>query len=231
MDYEIIGNRNLFSSKAIKKNGDEIDLTAEPVQTSLPLALVGTVIFRNPARSMAAIQDKGENKMYPVRAGDEIMEKVQILSVEPRRVIFINTQARRKEFVEIPEDPATRLSNASISHAAINTAPTEETHFNFPRSEIDAQLGNLRNLLTQALAKPVMRGGQMVGFELVQIQKGSFYEKAGMREHDIIKRVNGEPITDAAKAMALLGDIKNMATLGLTVERGGKDTEINYDIH
>ena len=80
LDYEIIANRNLFSSKVVAKNKNELDLESEPVLTTLPLQLIGTVIFKNPARSLAAIQDKTENKVYPVRMGDEILDKVQILS-------------------------------------------------------------------------------------------------------------------------------------------------------
>ena len=108
--YDVIADRNLFSSRAPKKPTDGIDLEAEPVATSLPLQLVGTVIFHNPARSLAAVQDKNDNKLYPVRMGDQINENVQILSVEPRRVVFINTQAKRKEFIDIPEDPSIKIS-------------------------------------------------------------------------------------------------------------------------
>ena len=229
----MIINRNLFSSKAPKKSsGSEIDLDAEPVATTLPFQLVGTVIFKNPARSLAALQDKTENKMYPVRMGDEIGEKAQVLSVEPRRVIFINNQARRKEFVEIPEDPTMKITTGAARTSAPSTgiAQVEENRFVVTRSEIDSQLANLNNLITQARAIPEMRGGQMVGFKLVQIQPGSFFEKSGMKTNDIIKEVNGEAITDAAKALSLLQGLKTQPSLDMKIERNGKDVNQNYDI-
>jgi general secretion pathway protein C len=226
-DYEVIISRNLFSSKVPKKTGNDIDLDAEPVPTTLPFQLIGTVIFHNPARSIAALQDKTENKMYPVRMGDEIDEKAQVLSVEPRRVVFINHQSRRKEFIEIPEDPSIKISTGSARSSAptAGIAQVEENKFVVSRSEIDSQMANFNTLITQARAIPEMRGGQMVGFKLVQIQPGSFYEKIGMKTNDVIKSVNGEAITDAAKALSILQELKTQPSLDLKIERNG-----NYDI-
>lgn len=230
--YEVIAERNLFSSKAPKKGGDSIDLDAEPVPTTLNYQLIGTVIFRNPARSIAAVQDKSDNKLYPVRVGDQMGENVQILSVEPRRVIFINTTARRKEFIEIPEDTTIKISTGVVSSkgGAGGINQVEENKFVISRSEIDSQMSNFNVLITQARAVPEMRGGQMVGFKLTQIVPNSFYQKAGFKENDIIKSVNGEKITDAAKALELLQGLKSMPSLDMLIERGGKDVPFNYDI-
>ena len=230
--YDVIADRNLFSSKNPKKQGDGIDLEAEPVPTTLPYQLIGTVIFHNPARSLAAVQDKTENKLYPVRVGDAIGENVQILSVEPRRVVFINSSARRKEFIDIPEDPAIKISQNIPKASAPTTgiAQVDDNKFTLSRSEIDSQLANFNVLITQARAIPEMRGGQMVGFKLTQIVPGSFYQKAGFKENDIITSVNGEKITDAAKALSLLQEIKSMSSLDIGVESNGKPVNRNYDI-
>ncbi len=227
--YDVIFERNLFSSKAPKKASNEIDLESEPVQTQLPLQLIGTVIFHNPARSLAAIQDKTESKMYPVRMGDQINDNVQILSVEPRRVVFINSSARRKEFIDIPEEQV-KISTTTYAPKTGGISKEDETKFSISRSEIDSQMANFNVLITQARAVPEMRGGQMIGFKLTQIVPGSFYQKAGFTENDIIKSVNGEKITDAAKALELLQGIKSMPSLDMQIERNGKDINRNYDI-
>jgi type II secretion system protein C len=232
ISFEIIVDRNLFSSKTPKKKSESIDLEAEPVPTTLNYQLVGTVIFRNPARSLAAIQDKGDSKLYPVRIGDQIGENVQILSVEARKVIFINSQARRKEFLEIPEDTNIKISTASsfTKPSGAGISQVEDNKFVISRNEIDSQMANFNVLITQARAVPEMRGGQMVGFKLMQIVPNSFYQKAGFKENDVIKSVNGEKITDAAKALELLQGLKSMPSLDMTIERGGKDVNFNYDI-
>ncbi len=238
-DYDVIADRNLFSSKpaVVKKRTDEIDMDAEPVLTSLPLQLIGTVIFKNPAGSLAAIQNKENNKMYPVRMGDEIEDRIQILLVEPRRVIFVNLDAKRREFVALPEDPTLKISAAPIRRAApeggINQV--DENKYVVRRSELDSQLANFNALITQARAVPNMCGGQMAGFKLMQIQPGSFYEKIGLKVGCVIKSVNGDKISDAAKALSLLQELKSMNSLDLGVNCdpdscNGKEKVMNYDI-
>ncbi len=231
MAYEIIADRNLFSSKAPKKPSDGIDMEAEPVPTTLPFQLVGTVIFHNPARSLAAVQDKTENKLYPVRMGDSINSNVQILSVEARRVVFINAQARRKEFIDIPEDPSIKISPSTRASApTAGVAMVEENKFTVSRSEIDSQMANFNTLITQARAVPEMRGGAMIGFKLMQIVPNSFYTKIGLKENDVITAINGEKITDAAKALSLMQELKTMNSLDMGIERQGKAIGLNYDI-
>ena len=231
--FEVINSRNLFSSRTPKsKKSGEIDFDSEPILTSLPYQLTGTVIFHNPAHSLAAIQDKTENKLYPVRIGDQIGENVQILSIEARKVIFINSSARRKEFIEIPEDPSIKISAGSMktSGPPQGIAMVEENKFVLSRNEIDSQMANFNALITQARAVPEMRGGQMIGFKLTQIVPGSFYQKAGFKENDIITSVNGEKITDAAKALGLLQEIKTMSAIDIGIEQNGKAINRNYDI-
>ena len=118
----------------------------------------------------------------------------------------------------------------TVSHSAPVADAPEETEKSIQRSEIKAAMGNLGNLLTQARAMPETRGGKMIGFKLVEIQPGSFYEKVGMKKDDIIKGVDGEPITDPAKAMSLLQGLDQKAALDLQMERNGKDVTIHYDI-
>jgi type II secretion system protein C len=231
--FDVIADRNLFSSKTPKGDRGGIDMEAEPVPTSLSYQLVGTVIFRNPSRSLAAIQDKGANKLYPVRIGDMIGDSVQIISVEARKVIFINQAARRKEYIDIPEDSSIKISTTgplvSRGGSAGGIQQTDENRFVVSRQEIDAQLANFNALLTQARALPEQRGGQMIGFRLTEIKPGSFYQKVGLRDGDILKGVNGEKITDPAKGFELLQGLKSMSALDIMIERGGKDVTFNYD--
>ncbi len=236
MDYEIIYSRNLFSSKSEKPKGNEVDLESDPIPTSLPLQLIGTVIFQNPSRSLAALQDKSDNKVYPVRMNDEVTGKLQVLSVEARKVIFINLQTKRKEYIDIPEDNSMKISMnnraapANSKPGGGNISQVEENKFIVKRAELDTQMANFNTLITQARAVPEMKGGQMIGFRLMQIQPGSFYEKIGLKLGDIITSVNGEKITDAAKALTILQELKHMNSLDLGTLRNGREVNLNYDI-
>ncbi len=224
-EFDVIAARNLFQAKEPKLN--EFNLEADPVPTTLPFALVGTVVLNNPLRSVAAIQDKTENKLHPVRVGDEITGKAEILEVHARKVIFVNLANRRKEYVELPEEPEIKITGLEprVQAPTKNIQKVDDQKFAVTREEINSQMANMNTLLTQARAIPVPEG-----FQLMDIQPGSFYEKIGLKRNDIITCVNGEKITDVAKAFQLLQELKTMNSLDLCIKRGGKDSVFNYDI-
>lgn len=226
----IIAERNLFQLDV--SNGSQINLDADPVRTGMNIALIGTVIFQNPDRSLAAIQDNNDSKVYPSRKGDEIIGKMQILSVEATKVIFINLQNNIKEYIDLPEDQMPKISRAapassSQSSGVVKSSPTK---FTVSRDELDQQLANFDTLIREAKAEPEFQGGAFRGFRLKEIKQGSFYEKIGLQLNDLIIGVNGEKITDVARALALLNDLKTMDSLKLGINRNGKDTVLSYDI-
>ena len=62
------------------------------------------------------------------------------------------------------------------------------------------------------------------------MQKGSIFEKLGLKRLDIIKEVNGEPIDSPAKAMELYNALKNTTRIDLGIERNGRLENFNYQI-
>jgi len=224
---EIIGTRNLFG---VSTNGSAMALNSEPVKTALPLVLEGTVVFQDPARSLGTIQDTAESRVLPVRAGDEVESKMQILSIESKRVIFVNLQNHRKEYVALPDDdtpPITQI--AAPSKKTATAKKSAQTKFKLTHTEVDAQLANYSTLIHEALAEPEYQGGAFVGFRLKEIKPGSFYEQMGLQQNDLLTTVNGEKITDVARALSLLSDLKSMNNLKIGVNRNGKDVVLDYD--
>lgn len=235
-EYQIIVNRNLFSSLG-KIPGDEVqgvpNLDNEPVKTSLPLNLIGTVILKNETRSVATIEDKGENQVYPVRIDDELPGKIKILSIEAYKVIFRNVASGRKEFIDMPQDGnGTKISVGTASSRRPPGTGIEQTApntFNIPRTDLDKYLSNINDVLTQARAIPHFENGQPAGYKLIQIVQGSVYEKLGLKNGDILCGVNGENINDPARAFELMNQLKTASALELCVKRDGSTTTQSYN--
>lgn len=124
-DYNMVFTRNLFNRKGLipgeDTGGDTLNPGGAPVRTTLPFDLVGTLIMRDETRSIATIEDKAATMVYPVRVDEEIPAKAKIVKIESRKVIFINKQANRLEFVDLPEDPMT------TAKVAVNTPKAPES--------------------------------------------------------------------------------------------------------
>lgn len=235
-EYQVIFSRNLFNSKGLIP-GDEtptqqVDLAAAPVRTSLPFNLVGTLILKDEIKSIATIEDKSASAVYPVRVQDEIPQRARILKIEPNRVIFINTQTSRKEFIDMPLDPA--VSNPKITIRPAGGAGGIErvspTQFNVSRVEVDKALSDLPQVLTQARCVPNFENGVAAGYKCFQIVPGSIYDKLGMQNGDTICGINSQNVDDPAKAFALLGELKSASHLELCIKRDGRQQTFVYDI-
>lgn len=240
-EYGVIFTRNLFNSQGLipgeETQGGPTDQGGEPVKTTLPLNLIGTIILSDELRSLATIEDKSASQVYPVRIDDEIPSKARILSIQSRKVIFINVASGRREFVELPEDPVT--SNPRVSFApkgggggkGAGIERTSPNNFAVSRSEIDKQLGDLNNVLTQARCVPNFENGMPSGFKCFQIVPGSIYDKLGLQNGDVLVGVDGDPINDPAKAFELLNKLKTTNHVELTIKRDGKQQNYAYDIN
>jgi general secretion pathway protein C len=231
-DYQIVFNRCLFNSKGACVEGENKEISGIPVKTTLPFNLIGTVILTNAAQSIGTIEDKSASTVYPVRKDDEIPGKAKITSVEPRRVVFVNTSSNRLEYVELPEEPetGTRIAVTSTAGAKPGIEQLSSTQFNVSRSEVDKALGDLNNVLTQARAVPNFENGQPAGYKLFQIVPGSIYAQLGLHDGDVINSLNGEPINDPGRAFAMLSALKEMNHLELGVKRDGRQSAFAYDI-
>jgi general secretion pathway protein C len=236
-----IWDRNLFSSKGLLpgEEGDEgpSDPGGAPVKSSLPLNLIGTLVLRDELRSIATIEDKSASLVYPLRAEDEIPGKIRVLGVESRRVIFLNLSSSRREFLELPVD---NTSNARVSLGAKTALKSDSgkpgveqlsaTQYNVARSEIDAALSDLNKILTQARAVPNFENGQPNGYKLFQIVPGSIYDKLGLKNGDLLLGINGQGMSDPAKAFEMLSELKNQSHVEISVKRDGKASNFAYEI-
>lgn len=234
--YEPIWSRNLFSSRGLLPGEGDLgmpNMDAAPIRTALPLALIGTIMMQDPRLSIATLEDKANGRqVYPVRVEDEVPGMFRVLEVEARKVVFLNLQTNRKEFVDLPEDDS--ASQSPVVFASPGSSGIQQksmNHFVMSRAEIDAQMANISQVLTQARAIPHFENGVPVGLRLIQIVPGSLYDKAGIKNEDVLKAVDGEPVAnDPTKGMELLTKLKTAKGLEITVNRGGRDVTISYDI-
>jgi general secretion pathway protein C len=235
-DYNVVFARNLFNSNGIIP-GEEVgnpevqDNGGIPVRTTLPFNLIGTLILRDEMRSIATIEDKTANQVFPVRELDEIPFKAKILKIETRKVIFLNTSNHRREFVDLPETVDTGAPRITLGTktAGGGIEQVASGQFTVARAEVDRALSDLNNILTQARAVPNFENGQPNGYKLFQIVPGSIYQKLGIQEGDVICGFDGQPANDPAAAFEKLSNLKNTSHLDLCIKRSGKQSTYSYD--
>ncbi len=247
--YSPIATRNIFNSEgkipdtlaslAKKEAGEESDNPDDGPATlsRLPIKLLGTIVHRDPSKSIATVQLTSQNKTSSYKPEEDMERVAKVIEVQRRKVIIRNLNNNKKEYIEIPEELKINFGSKTSS------APPKAAQGNdlvqvrgnsrvIKRSDFLNQTKRMGEILRQASMAP-NKGpdGSIQGFKFLSIKPGSIFEKLGFKNGDIIKGVNGEPVNSAAKAMELYNVLKSDASsVNIDINSGGKDNSFNYVI-
>jgi general secretion pathway protein C len=239
VDSSAIITRNIFSLDGVipetlfqiqsREQGQSLR-DNEPVPSSLPLTLLGTIVHSNPARSIANVQVQPKNTAVAVRVGNTIDTFAELVSVERQKIIFRNRSNQRLEFIEMKDQNklsfTTSRPNASLGPVR-QVAPNQ---FEVPREEVAKRLGNLGALLQEAASQPRRNAaGEIDGFQIVAVQPGSILNQF-VQPGDTILAVNGVPINSPESAVAAFQQFQGATTIRLTRDRGGQVEDVEYII-
>jgi general secretion pathway protein C len=199
---------------------------------------VGTIVHANPGKSVATLQlNNSADKILPYIPNDLIEGMATLIKVERKKAFIRNMQSGFMEYVQIKDEPSfmfkTRAGNKGSSDGGPVSKESEDT-FAISRTELESQMNNLPELLTQARAVPnIVPGspGKVNGFRIVDIQENSLFRKLGVEPGDVINGVNGEPLDSPAKAMEFYNQLRSSSDLKIQIDRNGKTMNLNYKIN
>jgi general secretion pathway protein C len=238
-DYDPILARNIFNSDGFipevqiaDGNANLDENTAR--ETSLPLTLIGTIVHANPGKSVATIQLKGAaDKILPYIPNDDIEGMATLMKVDRKKVFIRNLSAGSLEYIQIKDDSTFQFSKKTGVTQDGPITKEGDNNFSIQRSDLEAQMTNLPKLLTEARAVPNLvpgGNGKIDGFRILDVVDGSLFTKLGIKNGDIIKSVDGDPVDSPAKAMDLYNSLRNKQQVQISMDRNGSPTTMTYNI-
>ncbi|NCN41078.1 PDZ domain-containing protein [bacterium] len=240
--YSSVFKKNIFNEDGkipdpISEDGSSSDQNrdADPVLTQLPIKLEGTLVHADPRKSIATIMIQAKNQTQTFMIDDDMEGMGKVVRVERRKLIFRNSSNQRLEYVEIPKDSALAFGRKSQAPAATGAKiqQTSDYSFTVSRSEIEAQLANLGEVLNQARMVPNIvpgTGGKVQGFRFVSIKDGSVFSNLGFKPMDVINSVNGEEVNSPTKAMELYQALRNSDNVKVGIVRNGQAETMDYTV-
>jgi general secretion pathway protein C len=201
----------------------------EPVKTAAPtkttattasntLLLIGTFLS-NSRDSYAIIQNKTKGEQEVFLKGDSVFDSGNLIEIAPG-VVTLNKDGKTEQLF-LEDGETTSAPVAGIDSTAETVVVSE--------SDVQEALNNLPLLLTQARTVPYFSNGQRDGRRIFAIRSGSFFEKIGLVNGDIIKSINGTDLNDDSKALELFEEFKNARTLSLRLVRNREEKAITYE--
>jgi hypothetical protein len=159
------------------------------------------------------------------------VERSQITVTFGGRPTVIAMQADRPAQESNPPAPVAVTPGAAGSNAPFGqtrTGNTVEVHI--PSVEVEKSFENFSEIVRQALVVPFTKDGATVGFQIQRIQPGSVFQRIGLQNLDVIRGVNGQPITTADQALRLFTLFRNERHVVLDVDRGQENLQLSYII-
>jgi general secretion pathway protein C len=98
-----------------------------------------------------------------------------------------------------------------------------------PNGEVEKAFENFSDVLKQARVVPFSTDSGS-GFQIRNIRPGSIFQRIGLNNFDVIRAVNGDPITTADQALRLLTMFRNEKEITLDLQRRNEDIQLNYII-
>ncbi|MCX7959177.1 MAG: PDZ domain-containing protein, partial [Deltaproteobacteria bacterium] len=98
------------------------------------------------------------------------------------------------------------------------------------QSELEKTLTNLNDVAMQARIVPNFEGGKANGFKIFNIKANSIYEKIGLKNGDVIQKINGFEINSPDKAFEVYQKLKDAKAINIDISRDGRNMSFDYTI-
>jgi general secretion pathway protein C len=84
--------------------------------------------------------------------------------------------------------------------------------------------------MTDARLLPSSRDGKVDGFRVSEVRPSGVFSMVGIKNGDLLQRVNDFPIDSPEKAIQSFVSLKGQSRIKLDLVRDGQPTTLNYDI-
>ena len=219
--FQTIATRDVFNGGAATRSGP-----------APALRLWGVGMHGD--RAYAVIEDAATRTQTLQRVGDVLGEaritaigwdRVTLRGSDGEHTLVLMTEPAAPD-TRGGERPATALPAASDARVR-QTGPDS---FIVDRRALTGAVDNTSGLLTQLRAVPEVTDGRPVGFRLFQINPGSVFARLGIRNGDVVQRVNGTTLADPTSLLGFLQRLRDEPRVALDIVRAGQPRTLVYDL-
>lgn len=216
-DLSIIASKSVFGPLTSLNNAQP---TPAAAVLKDPLTLIGTFVSGGEA-PYAIIEDDKKKVQDVFAVGEPIFGEGKVKRILVDRVEI--ERGGQAETLVLDIDSGGGDDGGASGGSGGDLVVVQE-------AEYTQALENLPLLLTQARAVPYFRDGKAQGLRLFAVKAGSFYERLGLKNGDVLKSINGNSLADLSQAMQLLEKLRTERSFSISVERNSEPKDLRYEI-
>lgn len=203
---------------------------AAPEPTPAGLFLVGTArgSFRE---TFALIRSTTPPEERVFRLGDQVFNRGTLVSVQKESVEILSGGKRIKLLTPLAT-PAEPPQGASSQPAATTDGATQTTPGSFIIDQrlLNSALDNISQVMTDARLLPSVKDGKVEGFRVSEVKPSGIFAIIGIRNGDILHKINDLPVDSPERAIQSLASLKGQNRIKLDLVRDGQPSTFSYDI-
>lgn len=204
-----------------------------PAFNPADFTLLGTVMgsFRE---TFALILKNSSKEERVFRLGDSVFNLGTLAAVKKEFVEIQAGGARVKIVSPLASGGATTTPAGSPQKASAPAgtlaAATGAGSFVIDQRALNASLDNIGQTMSDARLLPSVKDGKVEGFRASEVKPQGIFGTIGIKNGDVLLRINDFPIDSPEKAIQSFATLKGQNRIRLDLVRDGQPTTFNYDI-
>ncbi len=217
-------------------NGPLLNFNSKDFTPSLNLTLIGTI---SGSFGYAFFINKTDGKELFIPQGAEIKPGYYLSAVKLKSAVISGFGRRYTVSLVKIKNGNTSFSSSpavgNISHPAspmssLSSAIKKTGRYSYLIDRSKIKKSDLNSIFTQMHAVPDIVNGKIIGFKVLTILPIGIFAYMGFQPGDIIKSVNGTPLSSPQEAVNLLSGIMNENNVSIDVTQGTQNITMNYRI-
>ncbi len=231
-DYSILVAQNIFGVSDIsdvEEKSPEVDDAVTLAGEELNLELVGTVCGSTSV-SRAIIKNTKNQQLGMYKTGQNIAG-ASINRIEENAVILLHNGKRK--MLTLNRAGESKNNTQALSSPVISETgkvagpvlPDEQSLAGAP-----TEIEHLEVILNEAAIEPYLVDGQIEGLKITDLDKIPAAKSFGLKNGDIVRRLNGHRLTSKQKAFQVFKKAKSESTVSLELLNNGETRELSFNL-
>lgn len=203
---------------------------AAPATAPAELMLLGTVVgsFRE---TFALVRHTTKQEERVFRLGDMVFDSGRLTDVgREKAYIVINNKKVELLTPMTPPPPPTPHQSQPVATGIVPISHQGSGSYIIDQRALNAALDNPAQAMTDARLLPSQKDGRVEGFRASEVKPGGVFAMIGIKNGDVLQRLNDLPMDSPDKALQSFVALKGQNRLKLDVIRDGQPVTFNYDI-
>jgi general secretion pathway protein C len=147
-----------------------------------------------------------------------------------RERAFIVVGGKKVELLTPMTPPAATPAQPANPQGGVQVANMGGGNFVIDQRALNAALDNPAQAMSDARLLPSQKDGKVEGFRISEVKASGVFAMMGMKNGDILLRLNEFPVDSPDKALQSFIALKGQSKLKLDLIRDGQPATLNYDI-